>query len=155
MKDKNGIEIMVGSLIKRCGNVRFADGLKYKISKKTWQVSKIEDGTLYYLDENGNHTKLSLPKNEGAFLVVGDENGVSPEHAKPSFIDLGGGVAQKYRVHGNIEEKGWQDEDIVLIHGKVSQEMIDSGVLELVPDSVQHQHVLIVVDALKAFAKNN
>ncbi len=137
-----------GDFVKRAGLVLYADGLKRKVSKKTWLVSKVEGDKVFFRDENGNDVLLALPKNEGEFIVVGDENGLFPEYEKPAFIDLGGGIEQKYRVHGDIEEKNWKDGDIVLIHGKVSQETIDSGRLELVPNSVPHQHVLIVVDPI-------
>lgn len=149
MKDKDGQEIKVGSMVKRCGFVRYADGPRYKVSKKTWLVSKIEDG-LFYKDENGNDVKLGC-KEGIEFLVVGDEKGFFKEHAavaKVVKID-GGGVGQKYRVHGDIPAQHWKDGEIVLIHGNVSKETIDSGKLELVPDSVEHKHVLIVVDPVR------
>lgn len=137
-----------GDLIKRAGLVLYADGYKRKVSKKTWLVSKVEDGQPLYKDENGNDVLLPLPKNEGEYIVVGDENGVFPEHQAIEGIERGGGVTQKYRVHGDIPEKGWEDGDIVAITGKVSQETIKSGKLELVPDTEPHKHVLIVVDAV-------
>ena len=137
-----------GDLVKRAGLVLYADGWKRKVSKKTWLISKVEDGKVFYKDENGNDTLLPLPKNEGEFIVVGDENGVFPEHLENEVTVRGGGVSQKYRVHGDLSDKNWKDGDIVQITGKVSQETLDSGKLELVPDSVPHQHVLIVVDPI-------
>ncbi|RJQ33895.1 hypothetical protein C4568_03780 [Candidatus Parcubacteria bacterium] len=148
MTDKNGVEIRAGHLVKREGLVLYADGLKRKVSKKTWLVSKVEDGKVFYQDENGNDTLLPCPKNEGAFLIVGDESGVFPEHQIQTVNITLGGVGQKYRVHGDVPEKDWKDGDIVLIHGTVSKDTIDSGKLELVPDSVEHKHVLVVVDAI-------
>lgn len=163
MKDKNNIEIKVGDLVKRCGFVQYApdfpgdDGRRYKVSKKTWLISKIEDGSLFYKDENGNDMPLALPKDEGAFLVVGNDGKFFPEHApiKKVVNIAAGGVGQKFRVHGDVAAQNWKDGEIVLIHGKVSKETLDSGKLELVPDSVEHQHVLIVADPVKVFGNAN
>ena len=148
MTDKNGVEIRAGHLVKREGLVLYADGFKRKVSKKTWVVSKVEDGKVFYQDENDTDILLPCPKNEGAFLIVGDENGVFPEHQIESVNITLGGVGQKYRVHGDVPEKDWKDGDIVLIHGTVSKDTIDAGTLELVPDTVAHKHVLIVVDTV-------
>lgn len=149
MKDKNGVEIKVGDLVKRYGLVQYADGLKGKISKKTWRVSKIEGDQLFYLDENGNDTLLPLPKQEGAFLVV------SPAELTPVVGINPGGVPLKYRVHGDNETQNWKDGDIVQIFGNVSKETIDAGTLERVPDTLEHKHVLVVADPLKVFGNSN
>ena len=149
MKDKNGIEIKGGDLVKRCGYVMYADGLKYKISKKTWKISKIEEGNLYYADENGNDVYLPIPKRDGAFLVVNEDNFKSVTGISP------GGVPQKYRVHGDDKKMGWKDGDIVQIHGNVSEQTQKSGKLERVPDSLEHKHVLVVADPLRVFGKAN
>lgn len=160
---KNKEDIKAGDLVKRAGYVQYAPdfsgdtGRRYKVSKKTWLISKVENGELYYQDENGNDIRLSLPKDEGAFIVVGKEGKFRPEHApikKVVKID-GGGVGQKYRVHGDIPTQNWKDGDIVLIHGKVSKETIDAGKLERVPDTVPHAHVLIVADPIKVFGNAN
>lgn len=160
MKDKNGAEIGVGALVKRCGYVRYADGLKYKVSKKTWVISTVGknkhgEDALFYKDENGNEVTLASPKNEGAFLVVGDSNGFFPEHTLSEKIIkiTSGGVGQKYRVHGDVKERDWKDGDIVLVHGDVSKETIASGKLERVPDSIPHKHLIIVADPIKVFGK--
>lgn len=149
MKDKNNIEIKVGDFVKRYGLVQYADGLKGKISKKTWKVSKIEGDQLFYLDENGNDMILPLPKQEGAFLVV------SPDQFEPVPGIKPAGVPLKYRVHGDNKAQGWKDGDIVQIHGTVSKETIDAGTLERVPDTEPHKHVLIVADPLKVFGNQN
>lgn len=149
MNDNNNVEIKVGDLVKRTGKVLYADGWKHKISKKTWKISKIEDGKLYYTDENGNDTELTVPKHEGGFLIVSEADFAPTQGIKP------GGVPIKYRVHGDVEEKGWKDGDIVQIFGNVSKETLDSGKLEVVPDTLNHKHVLIVVDPLKVFGKQN
>lgn len=136
-----------GDFVKRAGLVLYADGLKRKVSKKTWLVSKVEDGTPFFKDENGNEVALKLPKNEGEYIVVGNEvDGISPEFIAPEGVEGSGGVTQKYRVHGNFSEKGWEDGDIVQISGKVSKETLESGKLELVPNTEPHKHVLVVVD---------
>lgn len=159
MKDNNGIEIQPGDLMKRCGYVRYApdgqgdDGRRFKVSKKTWLISKVEGDTLFYKDEGGNDISLTLPKDEGVFLVVGRDEKFLPEYApvkKVVRIDAGS-VGQKYRVHGDIPAQNWNDGDIVLIHGKVAKETFDSGKLELVPPTVEHQHVLIVAGPVKVF----
>lgn len=137
MKDENGVEIKVGDYVKRAGYVQYADGLKYKISKKTWKVSRIDGDNLYYLDENGNDTVLTLPAREGSFIMVDHETTI--EGVKPT------GIPQKYRVHGDVPERGWKDKEIVLIYGAVS----DTKKLEPVPDTEHHTHVLVVVDPLR------
>lgn len=149
MKDTYGVEIKVGDLVKRSGKVMYADGLKFKISKKTWKVSKIENNELYYTDENGNDVKLNIPAVEGGFLVVTEDVFQPVQGVKA------GGVPQKYRVHGDVKDKNWKDGDIVQIFGQVSKETIDSGKLEKVPDSVEHKHVLIVADVIKLFGNQN
>ena len=149
MKDTQGVEIKVGDLVKRSGKVMYADGLKFKISKKTWKVSKIENDELYYTDENGNDVHLAVPKVEGGFLVV------SEAVFEPMVGVKAGGVPQKYRVHGDVKDKGWKDGDIVQIFGQVSKETIDSGKLERVPDSVEHKHALIVADVIKLMGNTN
>lgn len=157
MKDKNDIEIRVGHLIKRCGLVLYADGLKYKVSKKTWRISKVEDDKIFYTDESGQYVNLPLPKNEGAYIVVGDEDGLFPEHlpAEDVVTIKAGGVQEKYRVHGEVEQYGWQDGDIVAISGQIGKETIDSGKLEKVPNTLEHKHVLIVADPIKVFGNSN
>ncbi len=149
MKDRNGVEIEVGSLVKRYGKVLYADGLKAKLSKKTWRVSKIENDTIYYADEHGNDTILPLPKNEGAFQVISEEEFAAIPRIKP------GGVPLKYRVHEDIADKGWQIGDIVQIYGNVSDDTLKSGKLERVPDETPHKHVIVVADPLKVFGNAN
>jgi len=148
MKDKNGIEIKVGDLVKRCGFVQYADGLKYKLSKKTWRISKIEGDTLFYADEYGNNSELRRPANEGDFIVVNEESTPVP-FVRPS------GVPHKYRVHVDYGKKNWKIGDIVLIYGQVGEETLKSGKLERVPDSEEHKHVLIIVDPLQVLGNAN
>lgn len=136
-----------GDFVKRAGLVLYADGYKRKVSKKTWLISKVEDGKPFFRDESGLDVELRLPKHEGEFIVVGnDSDGISKEFLAPEGVEGNGGVSQKYRVHGDIEDKNWKDGDVVLISGKVSRETLESGKLELVPADTPHQHVLIVVD---------
>ena len=135
--------------MKRQGKVMYAIGLKLKLSKKTWKISKIENDELYYTDENGNDIHLAVPKVEGGFLVV------SEAVFEPVRGIKAGGVPQKYRVHGDVKEQDWKDGDIVQIFGNVSKETTDSGKLERVPDTEPHKHVLVVADSVKLFGNQN
>lgn len=149
MKDKNGAEIKEGDIIKRVGKVLYADGLKEKVSKKTWVAQEV-------------YGQLVLPtKGEGVeFLVIGNlnEGGVKEEYlplvAEKITIN-GGSVAENYRVLKDIESKGWQRGDIVKIAGKVSKETLDSGVLERCDDALPNKHVLIVVEPVAINSKAN
>lgn len=142
MKDEKGVEIKVGDLIKRRGEVLYADGWKSKLSNKTWKVSKVED-IVYYQDENGNDVPLPLPKKNGAYVIV-DESWFTPVDGVKA-----GGISQKYRIHFNDKERDWKEGDIVQITGNVSEATLKSGKLEKVPDTELHKHVLIVADPLK------
>lgn len=149
MKDINQVEIKVGDFVKRKGKVQYADGLKEKLSKKTWVVSKIENDQIYYLDENGNDIHLNVPSIEGGFLVVPEGVFEAQEGIKA------GGVPGNYRVHGDVADKGWKDGDIVKIYGQVSDATLKSGKLEKVPDTEPHKHVLIVADVVKLLGNQN
>ena len=81
---------------------------------------------------------------------------VLPPNFRISFVLVLEIVAwKKYRVHGDIDAQNWKEGDIVLIHGKVGKETIDSGKLERVPDTLGHKHVLIVVDPVRVFGNTN
>lgn len=139
MKDKNGTKIKKGDYIKRCGFVTYADGPKYKVSKKTWVVTKNEQG------------ELVLPSAaEGIeYLVVGSEKkGFNPEYLPVSdVVDVSqGSVPQKYRALKDVGSQNWKKGEVVQITGKVSNGTLERGVLELVPDTTPHQHILMVVD---------
>ena len=157
MKDINDNEIKIGDYVKRYGLVKYADGLKPKISKKTWIVSKIENDELFYesrfLDWKGEEVvedvRLPRPSKEGGFLVIGDENGLKDEFISPETLKIDvGTVAGVYRVLKDIKEQNWKAGEIVKIHGKISFETLEQGFLEKVADSVKHQHVLVVVDTI-------
>lgn len=157
MKDKNGNEIKVGHLVKRCGYVQYADEKRYKISKKTWLISKVGNGELYYEDrfigsdgrEVVHDAPLKVPKDEGSFIIVGDKDkGVSKEFL-PTESVVEAPVGQNYRIHKEDKKKDWKVGDIVRIHGRVAKEVIDRGDLEKVPDTIEHKHTLVVVDPIK------
>lgn len=159
MNDKNDKAIEPGCYVKRCGKVLYADGLRFKVSKKTWLVSRVEDGRLFYesrfLDHRGEEVveevELKRPKIDGNFIVVGDADGLAPEFAPPlKVIKVSeGSVAQNYRVLKEVKEQGWKQGDIVQIIGKVAFDTLHEGFLELVGKDVPHKHVLIVVDPIR------
>lgn len=155
MKDKNKEEIKAGDLVKRCGNVEYADGKRFKVSKKTWLISRVEKDKLYF-GEGEEETELARPKDEGDFIVVGNEKkGIEKEYLagnKPFVIDAGS-VGEKYRVLKDVPAKDWKKGDVVHIVGKVSFETLHSGWLEKVDKDTPHKHVLIVVDPV--LFKNN
>lgn len=165
MKDKNGVTIKTGHIVKRGGKVRYADGMKYKLSKKSWVVSRVENDTLFYTKSftswDGTpvteEVKLSLPKHDGDFLVVGDEKGLFEEHRpikKVVAVDPGS-VGENYRVKQDVDAQNWKEGDIVKIHGKVSEKTLNKGILEKVPNTLEHKHVLVVVDPVKLQGKQN
>lgn len=165
MKDKNGVEIQTGMLLKRCGNVRMADGLRYKVSKHTWKVSKVEDGKVFYEskfignkeEEIVEDLELKLPKEEGSFLVVGDENGLYDEFVEKESVAVikVGSVSEKYEVLKDIPDRGWKTGDVVSIVGKVSFDTLSNGWLKLVDKSKPHKHVLIVADPIQMGVTQN
>lgn len=136
MLDKNKKEIKEGDLIKLVGMVQYADGLKEKISKKTW----IFEG------------ELPEKTDDMQYLVVGNtETGLSPEYLpfQEGVITIdAGSVPVKYKVLKDIPEKGWEKGDVVQITGKVSKETLENGFLEQVDDKTPHKHVLVVVDPI-------
>lgn len=156
-------EIKVGSLIKRAGYVQYADGRRYKVSKKTWRVSKVEEGKLFYsqttTDVHDNEivedVELKIPKDDGEFIVVGDENGVFEQYLPKDNTISVGSVAGKYRVLKDVEERDWKIGDVVSIVGKVAFSTLENGVLEKVSDDTEHKHVLIVVDPISVFGSTN
>ena len=156
MKDKEGTIIKVGDLVKRCGKVLYADGLRSKISKNSWLVSKIEGGELYYNDGERD-VKLARPKVEGDFIVVGDSKGISKDFKDvPKVLTIeAGSVQEKYRVLKELKDKGWKKGDVVAITGKVSFDTLEKGWLELVDKDTPNKHSLIVVDSLKVHGKAN
>lgn len=141
MLDKNKKEIKAGDLVKLVGIVKYADGDKEKISKKTWVVGE-RDG------------QLDLPEaSEGmSYLIVGSkEYGIFPDFL-PLFdtIDVSeGSVPQNYRTLKDIEDKGWKKGDIIRIVGRVSKETLKQGWLEEVSNDIKNKHTLIVVDPIK------
>jgi len=156
MNDKNKVEIKVGDMVKRCGMVRYADGLRFKISKNTWIISKIEDGELYY-EEGGEHIRLARPKVEGDFIVIGDSKGVNKEF-KPTIPNItieAGSVQEKYRVLKDVKDKKWKKGDVVAITGKVAFETLKNGWLEKVDKDTPNQHNLIVVDPIRVIGRAN
>lgn len=158
MKDKENSEIKVGDLVKKCGYVTYADGAKYKISKKTWQVSKVEGDNLFYrelgVDVKGQEIEQDalIPRKEGIeFLVVGDGKGLKKEYkTTPKVLKIdAGSTGGNYRVLKDIEDKKWKVGDVVRIHGKVSFETLEKGYLEKVSDDLPNKHALIVADLIK------
>lgn len=156
MIDKNGTEIKAGDLIKRCGYVEYADGKRFKVSKNTWVVSKIEDDRVFYESRFPNSrgvevvedVEIKLPKDNGSFLVVGNGYELLPEY-QPTGMVLAGSVEDKYRVLKPVVERGWDVGDVVSIVGKVSTETLENGWLEKVGKDTPNKHVLVVVDAIK------
>ena len=159
MIDLNNKEITAGALVKRSGYVQYADGRRHKISKKTWRISRVEKEKLYYKEilvdtfgvEVENEVELRRPKDEGNFLVVGDSKGFFKEYAevdKIVKITLGS-VGEIYKVLKDVTGKNWKAGEYVKIHGKVSFETLEKGILEKVDSNTKHQHVLVVVDPVK------
>lgn len=143
-KDKNGIEIKEGDLLKKVGFVKYADGLKLKISKKTWAVTK---------DPATGELVLPTLAEGIEFLVVGNlTDGLKEEYKS---IELGGvpvvsaPVGVVYRVLKRVESQNWNAGDIVKIHGKVSIETLQNGILEAYNGDKPVQHVIVVVDPIK------
>jgi len=137
-------KIKAGDLVKKVGIVRYADGEREKVSKKTWVVVE-QDGVLSLL-LNGD---ISPVKKEDRYIVVGNtKKGLDKDFAPIQGVSAGS-VPVKYRIHKDFKDKGWKKGDIVQIVGKISQETIDSGVLEQVSDKVPHKHVQIVVDPVQ------
>ena len=165
MTDKNGREIKTGDLVKRCGFVRMADGMRYKVSKNTWKISKVEDDKLYFesrfLDVRGNEVvedkHLPRPKHEGDFLVVGDENGAFPDFLGEieAIAVSAGSVEEKYRILKDVPECNWKVGEIVSITGKVGFATLEGGWLEKVDKDTPHKHVRIVVDPIQINNKLN
>lgn len=164
MKDKEKNEIKVGDLVKKCGYVTYADGPRYKVSRKTWQVSKIEDDRLFYresvVDWRGETLEQDVPipkAEEIEFLVVGDSKGFKKGFAPDKVLKIdAGSVAEKYRVLKDVKDKDWKKGDIVNIVGKVSFETLEGGWLEKVDKDTPHKHNLIVVDSARVgLAVNN
>lgn len=157
MKDKNKIEVKAGDLVKRCGYVMYADGRRFKISKKTWLISRVEKNKLFFMDGD-IETELRRPKDEGNFIVIGDiKKGVSKEFndvAKILTVSPGS-VEEKYRVLKDVPKHNWREGDIVQIIGKVSFETLEKGWLEKVDKDTKHKHVLIVVDPISLQNKSN
>lgn len=143
MEDINKVEIKAGDLLKKVGKVEYADGLKEKISKKTWIVKEI-DGELV----------LPHKAEDVEFLIVGnEETGLLPEFLpfQDGVVTIGAGsVPQKYKVLKDVEKQGWKTGDVVQIIGKVSQETLTNGFLVQVSDDTPHKHVLVVVDPIAA-----
>lgn len=159
MKDKYKNEIKAGDLVKRCGYVEYADGRRFKISKNTWLISRVEGKKLFFTetikDTLGNavqsERELQRPKDEGDFIVVGDaKKGLRPEFKeKLKVVKLGAGsVAENYRVLKDVPDKNWKVGEIVQIFGKVAFETLEKGWLEKVDKEMPHKHVLIVVDPI-------
>lgn len=137
MKDKNDIEIKVGDLIKLVGFVQYADGLKEKVSKKTWIVEDLNN--------------LPEKTEDMSYLVIGNTtDGIKPEfiHSLDLVKISTGSVPQNYEVLKDIKEKDWKVGDIVKITGKVSKETLENGFLKEVSNDKAHKHVLIVVDPI-------
>lgn len=164
MKDKNQKEIQVGDLVKKQGLVKYADGERMKVSRKTWQVSKIENGQPYYqetiTDWQGKEVVQDVPITcaDGIELVVvGDAKGISKEYknqAKMLAIEPGT-VAENYRVLKEVTQYNWKEGEIVKIVGKVSFETLEKGYLEKVEPNVKHKHVLVVADPARVGVTNN
>lgn len=139
MLDKNNKEIKAGDFVKLIGMVQYADGLKEKISKKTWIVGE----------------NLELPEvSEGmSLLIVGSEKeGLLPEYAgfQEGMLKIGAGsVPQHYRVLKDVDSQNWKRGEIVRIIGSVSKETLENGFLERVADTVPHQHVMIIAEPVK------
>lgn len=139
MLDKNNKEIKAGDFVKLVGKVQYADGLKEKLSKKTWIIG----------------SNLELPEiSEGMdFLIVGSTtDGLLPEYApmQEGMLKIEEGtVPRHYKVLKDVDSKNWKRGEIVRVVGSVSKETLEQGFLEEVPDSVSHQHVLVVVDPIK------
>lgn len=163
MKDKNNIDIKVGDLIKKTGFVKYADGDRYKISRKTWRVSKVEGDKVFYREQTqdflGREIEQDVPLPYGKdakgnlveFLVVGDSTGFSKdfqENVKELKINAGS-VQEKYRVLKDIPDKQWKKGEIVAITGKVSFETLENGWLEKVSADVPHKHTMVVVDTAR------
>jgi len=154
MKDKNNLQIKVGDLVKKCGDVQYADAKRYKISRKTWQVSAITGNELYY---NDGIQDSRIPRAKGIdYLVVGDEKGYAPEYAPVTKVIAvtAGAVGGNYEVLKDIKEQNWKKGDIVKIHGTVSFDTLEKGFLKQVDDSIKNKHTLVVVDTIKAGLSN-
>lgn len=143
--------------MKRVGPVMYADGPRTKVSKKTWLIHEIgDDETLYYL-ENGELRPLTLAP-EIKFLVVGDEeNGIREEflHNDENVVITDAPVGEVYEVLKDISQHNWKKGELVRIHGKVSKETLENGYLVLYKGTKPHQHVLVVVDPVKAGLVSN
>lgn len=162
MTDLNNKEIKVGDLIKRCGYVTYADGPRFKYSKKTWLVSKIDscnkcDGECqhpYYKDENGNDMKLGAKEGIQYVVVGNEENGLDKEYEPvDDVIKIGvGSVESNYEVLKDIKKRNWFKGDIVKIIGNVAFESLEQGYLKEVSLNIPHKHILIVADNIKVGA---
>lgn len=135
------IELKQGDIVKIKGKVLYADGLKEKISKKTWVVE----------EKDGGLVLPNLAEGEECILIGNQEQGIFPEFLP--LMDIvkidQGSVPQNYRVLKDVDEKGWKKDDIVKITGNVAKETLEGGWLEKVADNLPHKHVLIVVDPIK------
>lgn len=163
MKDKEKNTIKVGDLVKKTGYVTYADGDRYKVSRKTWRVSKVEDGKVFYrekiVDFLGREIEQDTPipygkdakGNQVEFLVVGDAKGFSKGYKDvPTTLKIdAGSVAEKYRVLKDVKSKKWAKGDVVQIVGKVSFDTLEKGYLEKVSADVPHKHVLVVADTAR------
>lgn len=164
MKDKNKVEIKVGDYVKRCGYVQYADGKKYKVSKNTWVISKVDGDNIYYSvtfkdykgDDVTEDVLLKKPKDDGDFLVIGNEkDGLNKENSpiNKTIVIEEGSVAGVYKILKDVSDKNWKAGEVVKIHGKVSFDTLKNGYLEKIGDNVKHQHILVVVDPIKVGLK--
>jgi hypothetical protein len=157
MKDKYKNEINPGDLVKRCGYVEYADGKRYKISKNTWLISRVEKDKLFFM-EGDTEREIMRPADEGDFILVGNaKKGIAKEFTDTAkVLNLGAGtVGEKYRVLKDVSKHNWKKGDIVQIFGKVSFGTLEKGWLEKVDPETKHKHVLVVVDPVALNPKVN
>ena len=140
MNDKNGVEIRVGDLVKKEGQVKYAHGPRLKLSKKTW-VAGEQDGKLgLFLGDAWepffDHT---------TYLVVGNiGKGLNKEYTPLSKIQVAT-VFQKYRLLKDVPAKNWKVGEVVRTNGKVDPK---DDTFEWVADNIAHQHTVVVVDPI-------
>lgn len=145
-KSKKTIE--VGDLVKKTGLVNYADGARVKISKKTWEI---------VADEDGNPVLPTLAEGIELIVVGNVKDGLDPEYA-PVEIDgvpiISAPVGVVYRALKDVESQNWKAGELIKIHGKVSKETLENGVLEVYTGETPPQHVLVVVAPIQAGLKS-